>query len=49
MYEINDIEVKFSTKHLKEWNNQIYHNLLKLKNEYSNDLTNTSKEDNQAT
>ncbi|MGN1312329.1 MAG: hypothetical protein ACI4U4_04915 [Bacilli bacterium] len=78
MYEINDIEVKFSTKHLPfeyKWlefrlivNKELYDEkiidlktfkameqsilsrLTKIKNEYNNDLTNTSKGGNiQAT
>ncbi len=78
MYETNDIEVKFSTKHLPfeyKWlefrliaNKELYDEkvidlktfktmeqsllsrLTKIKNEYSNDLTNTSKGGNiQAT
>ena len=78
MYETNDIEVKFSTKHLPfeyKWlefrlivNKELYDEqvidlktfkameqsllsrLTKMKNEYSNDLTNTSKGGNiQAT
>lgn len=78
MYEIDDIEVKFSTKHLPfeyKWlefrlivNKELYDEkiidlktfkameqsilsrLTKIKNEYNNDLTNTSKGGNiQAT
>lgn len=74
MYEINDIEVKFSTKHLPfeyKWlefrlivNKELYDEniidlktfkameksilsrITKIKNEYSNDLTNTINEGN---
>ena len=74
MYKTNDIEVKFSTKHLPfeyKWlefrliiNKELYDEktidlitfktmeqsilsrLTKIKNEYSNDLTNSKKEDN---